>query len=473
MRSSDIQQRPVFLALAIGLILTPMAFGGTTGWFTSVFAIYTGSTAVFWAVTVKTGNGYPGAGSRIILLAATLVGVAVFWCFAQAWMPAPAGIAHDIWSEASALLALSEGQIPAPVISVNPQASVSGALCLSGYCLVFFLCYRIAVVERRAVRLLAIITLAGTAYALYGIALELSGSGYVLWYERDFEPGNLSSTFPNRNAFADYAALCLMCGYALMYRARIRREDLDRGWLSAAISVSVFYLRRNGWLIYACAILFISILMTHSRGGLLVTMVSLTVLAGCAMRNALNRKFALISIVLLAVCAAILFGLVGGATMERFSRIDTASLERYEIFALTIKAIGDHPILGTGLGTFSDIFAAYRTETLLPQIDFAHNSFLENALEMGLPAATLFYAGLMALFIFFVRSLVANGHTHPYPALAISTMALGFSHSLFDYPDQFPAVAITFAAILGIAAARSSSVAITGTPHTGTDRRQA
>ena len=160
-----------------------------------------------------------------------------------------------------------------------------------------------------------------------------------------------------------------------MYRARIRREDLDRGWLSATTSVSVFYLRRNGWLVYASAILFISILMTHSRGGLLVTMVSLAVLAGCATRNALNRKFALISIVILAVCAALLFGLVGGATVERFSRIDTASLERYEIFELTIKAIGDHPILGTGLGTFSDIFAAYRTETLLPQIDFAHNSF--------------------------------------------------------------------------------------------------
>ena len=472
MKSSDIQQRPVYFALAIGLILAPMAFGGTTGWFTSVFAIYAGSVALFWAVTVKTGAGYPAASTRIILLAATLVGIAIVWCFAQAWLPAPPGITHNIWSEASALPALPDGQPLGPVISVNPQESVSGALRLSGYCLVFFLCYRIAVVERRAARLLVIITLAGTAYALYGIALELSGSSYVLWYERDFEPGNLSSTFPNRNAFADYAALCLMCGYALMYRARIRQDDLDRGWLHAATSVSVFYLRRNGWLVYAAAILFVAILMTHSRGGLLVTMVSLTVLAGCAMRNAVNREFALISIVVLAVFAAILFGLLGGATVERFSRIDTASLERYEIFELTIEAIGDHPILGTGLGTFSDIFAAYRTETLLPQIDFAHNSFLENALEMGLPAATLFYAGLTALFIFFVRSLVVYPRAHPYPALAISTMALAFFHSLFDYPDQFPAVAITFAAILGIAAAQSFCVSAAGKNYTGDDRRQ-
>ena len=359
-----------------------------------------------------------------------------------------------------------------PAISVNPQESVAGALRLTGYCLVFLLCYQIAAVERRAARLLAAIALAGTAYALYGIALELSGSVHVLWYERDFEPGNLSSTFPNRNAFADYAALCLMSGYALMYRARIRQEDLACGWLHAATSVSVFYLRRNGWLIYAATILFVAILMTHSRGGLLVTMISLAVLAGCAARNTLNRKFAMISIFMIAAGAAILFGIAGSTTVERFSKIGAASAERYEIFELTIKAIMDRPLLGTGLGTFSDIFAAYRTESLRPRIDFAHNSFLENALEMGVPAATLFYAGLTALFIFFVRSLVVNQQAHPYPALAVATMTLAFFHSLFDYPDQFPAVAITFAAILGIAAAQSSCISTAPTAYAGTDRRQ-
>jgi O-antigen ligase len=471
-KSAETHQRPVFIALAAGLILSPVGFGGTTSWFTSAFVIYTACMALFWAMTATVESTHPAVNRRHIFLPVMLASLAIAWCFAQAFMPVPPGIAHGVWSELSGLISMSERQLLTPAISANPQASADGALRLTGYCLVFLLSYQIAVAERRAARLLTVITLAGTAYALYGIALELSGSGFVLWYERDFEPGNLSSTFPNRNAFADYATLCLLSGCTLIYRATIRQEDLSRGWLQATTAVSVFYLRRNGWAIYAVVILFNAILMTHSRGGLVVAIIALGIFAGCAMRNALNRKFALIGIVILATGAALLVGMAGRGTIERFARIDTASLERVEIFRLTIEAIRDRPLLGTGLGTFSDIFAAYRTKSLLPQIDFAHNSFLENALEMGIPAAIAFYAGLMALFIFFVRSLRHSRNRHPYPVLGVSAMAMAFLHSLFDYADQFPAVAITFAAILGIAAAQSSCIASARTAYTGTDRRQ-
>ncbi|MFT7570137.1 MAG: O-antigen ligase [Paracoccaceae bacterium] len=469
MKSPDIHQRPVFAALAIGLTIMPLAFGGTTAWFTNLFAVYIGIIAAIWSIAETTGPTPLPSDTRPILVPTALVSIAVLWCFAQAWLSAPPGIAHSAWSEATSLLGT-----PAlhPAISVNPEASVAGAVRLTGYGLVFMLCYQFAAVERRAARLLALITAAGSAFALYGIGLELSGSGYVLWYERDFEPGNLSSTFPNRNAFADYAALCLICGCALLYRRTLRHEDLSRGWQRATVAVSLFYLRRNGWLIYASAILFAAILMTHSRGGLIVAVVALIAFAACAAGSALNRRPSLIGAIGIAVSAGTLFGIAGGDTSDRFAKIEAASFERIEIFRLTVDAIGDRPVLGTGLGTFSDIFAAYRTEALLPQIDFAHNSYLENAMEMGVPAATTFYAGLMVLFIFFARSLRHNRHAHPYPALGIAAMTVAFFHSLFDYADQFPAVAITLAAILGIAAAQSFKVQPAGPAFSGDDRRQ-
>lgn len=472
MKNPDAQQRPVFAALAAGLAIAPLAFGGTTGWFTNLFAVYIAITALVWAIAASIEPAPRTADFRPIMIPAALVSIAILWCFAQAWIAAPPGIAHSAWSETARLLGTSDIPVPHPAISVNPDASVAGALRLTGYSLVFLLCYQFAVIERRAVRLLALIAAAGTAYALYGIGLELSGSRYVLWYERDFEPGNLSSTFPNRNAFADYAALCLMCGCALLYRGQLRQEDLSRGWRRATVAVSQFYLRRSGWVIYAAAILFTAILMTHSRGGLIVTVIALITFAACAARSTRHRRPAGVGAALIAISAATLFGIAGSNTSDRFDKIAAASSERIEIFRLTVEAIGDRPLLGTGLGTFSDIFAAYRTERLLPKIDFAHNSYLENALEMGLPAATAFYAGLLVLFFLFTRRLRHNRQTHPYPALGIAAMTVAFFHSLFDYADQFPAVAITLAAILGVAAARSFNTPPDDTSYNGDDRRR-
>lgn len=472
MKNLKIQQRQVFAALAIGLTTMPLAFGGTTAWFTNLFAVYVGIVAVIWSIAETVSPAPHRTDMRPVIVPAALISITVLWCFAQAWLAPPPSIAHGAWSEAAKLLG-APGQLALhPAISVNPEASVAGAVRLTGYGLVFVLCYQFAASERRAASLLALITAAGTAYALYGIGLELSGSDYVLWYIRDFEPGNLSSTFPNRNAFADYAALCLICGCALLYRGKLRQEDLSRGWQRAAVAVSLFYLRRNGWVMYASAILFAAILMTHSRGGLIVTVVALIMFAACATGSALNRRSAVIGAAVIAVSAVTLFGVAGGNTSERFAKIESASFERMEIFRLTIDAIGERPLLGTGLGTFSDIFAVHRTETLLPQIDFAHNSYLENAMEMGLPAASAFYAGLMVLFVFFVRSLRHNRQAHPYPALGIAAMTVAFFHSLFDYAAQFPAVAITLAAILGIAAARSFKAQPAGGAYTGDNRRR-
>ncbi|CAN0392747.1 unnamed protein product, partial [Discosporangium mesarthrocarpum] len=455
LKRPDTPQRTVFATLAAGLALSPLAFGGTPNWFTNLFAVYVGGIALLWAVVALRRPSAETSAFRPLILPAALVILAIIWCFIQAWLPVPIDIAHKAWSETATLLGISEGSRLQARISVNPEASIAGALRLTGYCLVFLLCYCSAASERHALRLLALIAATGTIYALYGIGLELSESKYVLWYERDFESGNLSATFPNRNAFADYAALCLICGCALLYRTPLRHEDMSRGWRRALIAISLFYLRRNGWVLYAAAILFTAILMTHSRGGLIVTIIAIAMFAICVAGSTVNRRASLFGAAGIALFAGTLFAIAGGNTSDRFAKLGGAAAERLEIFRLTAVAIGDRPLLGTGLGTFSDIFARFRTETLLPRIDFAHNSYLENALEMGVPAAAAFYAGLGILLFLFVGNLRGNRQAHPYPALGISAMTIAFLHSMFDYTEQFPAVAITLAAILGIAASRS------------------
>lgn len=444
-------ERSVFVSLAAGVVLAPLAFGGMTAWFTDIFAAVAGIYAIAGAVLFLNPSGKPTFGFRAIAIPGILYAIVVLWCFLQATVPVAQEIAHEAWRDAGEIL----HQTARPVLSLNPEASIAGALRLSGYGIVFILSYLVVTNEARAIRLLTVIALSGAAYAIYGIVLELSDSKYVLWYPRTFEPGNLSSTFPNRNAFASYAILCLLCVCTILYRRRIRVEDMSTGWRRALVSVVRFYLRRNGWALYTAAILFAAILMTHSRAGLATVVLAFAVFVVCAMRAAAIKSAAAAGSAFIVVCAIGLVWMLGGTTADRFDRIQAASTERFEIYRLTITGIAERPVFGTGLGTFRDVFPEYRTPNLRSHIDYAHNSYLENALEMGVPAAAALYVALAILLIMYIRSWLKRDTRHPYPALGIATITAVLIHSLFDYATQFPAVAITFAVILGIAAAQS------------------
>lgn len=468
MTSAFFWHRSVFIALASGLVLSPLAFGGTPGWFTNVFAAVAGTLALIWSATALGRPDIHRARLRPVLIPLCLVGSAILWCFAQTSLPISGTIAPAVWDEAARLIA----QPVTTMLSVNPEASLAGAMRLTGYAIVFLLCYQFAGDEARALRLLSSITVAGAIYAVYGIYLELTDSGLVLWFDRTFEPDNLSSTFPNRNAFASYATLCLLCGLVLLYRRQVRHEDLSHGWRRAAVAIVRYYFRRNGWLFYAAAVLFTAILWTHSRAGLATAFIAFLVFTACAAGGTRRRWIAVVGgfFIVSGIVAALV--IAESPTTERFGRIQGASEERLEIFRLTIDAISDRPVLGTGLGTFSDVFAAYRSAALRPNIDFAHDSYLENALEMGLPAAIVFYGGLATLFLIFLRAFVTSRGNRSYPALGIATLSAAGFHSLFDYATQFPAVAISLSAILGIAAAQSVDWHLPGRPETHLPERR-
>lgn len=453
MKSPHFWHRLVFIAVAAGLVLAPLAFGGSTSWFTDAFAVAAGAITVAWSAIALISPAQSQIRLRPVLAPACLFFAVVLWCFVQATFPVSDSFAHTTWNEAERLL----GAPVSRVLSVNPEASLAGAMRLAGYGFVFLLCYQFASNEPRAIRLLALITAAGALYSVYGIALELTGSRFVLWYERPFEIGNLSSTFPNRNAFASYAILCLLCGFMLLYRRTIRHDDRTKGRRQLIAAVIRHYFRRNGWLLYACGALFVAILLTHSRAGLFAALIAFLTFAVSATCGAKHRSTTIAGWLLLAISAATIFAMAGGPTIKRFDRIQAASAERIEIYRLTAEAISDRPLLGTGLGTFRDVFPAYRSAALHPPIDFAHHSYLENALEMGVPGAVVFYGSFATLFLIFMRALFSRRRLPSYPALGIAALLAACFHSLFDYAIQFPAVAISLAAILGIAAAQSVS----------------
>ena len=59
-----------------------------------------------------------------------------------------------------------------------------------------------------------VIVLAGAAYAIYGLSAHWSGSNMLFWFEKSGYHNVVHSTFINRNHFATYIGMALLCSLA-------------------------------------------------------------------------------------------------------------------------------------------------------------------------------------------------------------------------------------------------------------------
>ena len=131
---------------------------------------------------------------------------------------------------------------------------------------------------------------------------------------------------------------------------------------------------------------------------------------------------------------------------------------RGAVYSIVVRAIGDAPLLGTGYGSFRDVFPLYRDATVEgPSIwEKAHSTYLENALELGIPAAAALCGAVLGCARCCWLGIRRRRRNRIYPAVGVATTALVAAHSTVDFSLQIPAVSVTYAFILGIACAQSS-----------------
>jgi len=89
--------------------------------------------------------------------------------------------------------------------------------------------------------------------------------------------------------------------------------------------------------------------------------------------------------------------------------------------------------------------------------DKAHNTYLEHAAELGLPAALALYAGMLLLFLYLLSGIFRRRRDQIYPLVATAATILVAVHALVDFSLQIPAVAVTYAAVLGVGVAQARS----------------
>jgi O-antigen ligase len=266
-------------------------------------------------------------------------------------------------------------------------------------------------------------------------------------------------TFVNRNHFATWLGLCLLCLVALFHEALAVRRRNPAYQLPVQREVRLERFLARAWPYLAGLILMTgALILTHSRGGFLATLAG-----GAVLLLALHHRRPIASTRTRAVLAATLaftvatFFITSSVLLERFDQ-STAGMEgRLQAFELTTEGIEDNPLMGFGYGTYADSFRLYRSERLEGFFDKAHNTYLENLFELGWPAALALFAGVAWIGLLCFRGVRHRRRDWVYPATGLAATVLVATHALVDFSLQIPATALTFSALSGAACAQAFS----------------
>ena len=161
------------------------------------------------------------------------------------------------------------------------------------------------------------------------------------------------------------------------------------------------------------------------------------------------------------ITAILMFSISGNGLSKRLpdSQIELGVITRSATYQKTWNAITTSPWKGTGFGTFEDVFPAYRNNEDSPLTHWgkAHNTYLENSLELGLPMAFILNLSIALIGFQCIRGVVVRKRDKLIPALGVGATVLVGVHSLVDFSLQIPAVAILYACIMGVATSQSWS----------------
>lgn len=443
-----------FLAL---LALAPAPLASNRPWSWALLALAIGLLVLLWvaaalATPERLRLPWPVA---LALVTSALVLLSIFLQLrADVVGLHPLLTAHPVWSTAR-----EAGLQVEPLLAIDPWGARDAAMRLLSYFGAFWLGFALCQVPERARLLLGGIAAIGVVYAVLGLALHFGGLEYVWAEAKDWYVGDVTSTFVNRNHYATYANLGLLAALGLLVETVLQARgavDLRR----QAAQLLGKLLGRRSPLLVALPLLATAMLLTHSRGGMLsglAGVATLLLLVLLAARPGPRPLLLALGLTVGLVWALLAWS--GGATLERLDQLgaeaDLSAGTRGAAYALALDMIADRPWTGHGYGGFEAAFHLYRDARFGAVFDRLHNTPLEHAVELGLPVAALLYLGPLLLLGLCVRGVLVRRRDGVFPLVAAATTVTVGLHALVDFSLQIPAVAVTWAAILGCGCAQA------------------
>ena len=410
--------RAIFGSLVALIVITAIPYGTVEPWWKAAFVC-----AVFAICIVALVSGsFRIEGGAILLPMLALSALAIIQTLSLGSLEV-AGI--WVWN----------------TISADPYQTRFFALQMLALTACLALFYRYAHGERRIPALVYTILAVAVASAVFGILRQTTQHqiGFVLPL---LKPAQGYGQFINKNHFAYLMEMGFGLGLGLALAGGVKRERL---------------------LIYFALLLpiWIALVLSNSRGGILAMLVQIVVAALFLMKR---QSVALRAALVVVLVVGILFGTlwVGGDRLASNFEAATnelattrAGASRNEIWRATWKMFAAHPILGVGLGGYWIGVTAYHDASGLMTPQEAHNDYLELLSSGGVIGFAIGVWFVVAVVRAARRNLLA-GDMRTVRLGAILGITGVAVHSLVDFGLHILVNAIVFLALISIATRENS-----------------
>jgi O-antigen ligase len=438
-----------------GLAWVPFWYGSNVLFAWGINALLFPGLAVLYEISLLVRGRSHAVGIRYIAFPAALFAAVVLWVLVQTASWVPTQLMHPIWGMAADAL----GEPVGGSISVNRDLTNLALLRLVTAASVFWLALQLCRDAGRANRFVAAIAGIGVGYAIYG--LLASRTGPLPWFAVKTEAGKVYSTFVNRDSYATYAGLGLVAIGGLLQQLYQEQLAGAAGSLRHQLAVFIETIGQRGAILLAGSFLIlVALLLTVSRGGVIATGLGLVVLAALGSRRGRHHRAMSIAPLVFGflVIATIVLGF-GDMLLGSIEQRGVSDPNRVAVYLITLRSILDKPLLGFGYGTFIDVFPMYRDNSIsvVGIWGQAHNTYLELFQGLGLVFGSMLIGAVVLLALRCAKGATRRRRNIMVPCVASGAACLVGVHTLVDFSLQMQAVALTFAAMLGVGVAQSES----------------
>lgn len=335
--------------------------------------------------------------------------------------------------------------------SLDPHATTVHLLKTLAYICLFILTIALVNTEERIKTLLKVFFFSGLFQAAYGSFMTLTHIEYILFMPKEHYIGKATGTFVNRNHFANYLAMCIAAGTALLLIDLSNQKP--KSWKETLIRLLRFIMSKKMILRIGLALIVVGIVLSRSRMGNTAFFISL-IISGL-LWMILTKRITRNSIILLASLVIIDLWVVGNwfgfeKVQARIQNTSASTETRDEVVRDTLVYIEEHPVVGTGGGSYYSVYPSYKSPDVNGFYNYTHNDYLQIISEYG-------FVGFAFIAIFVLSSAIT----------AIATMikrknpvmqAVGFTslmviiallmHSLVDFNLQMTANAASAVILL-------------------------
>ncbi|GIW93681.1 MAG: hypothetical protein KatS3mg110_1722 [Pirellulaceae bacterium] len=372
-------------------------------------------------------------GAELLLIAGLLVLVVQMVPLPASWLQKLSPVLHTslpIWYESSP----AGWWLPWRTVSLAPFQTRESLVVLAAYGVLFLsVCQRL---EDRCDldRLLWIVAGATLVVACVGWAQFLSGTDRYLWcyhHPHRSAQGILTGSFTNRNHFAHFLLLGgVSVAYVTFYHAAHQAN----------------WKRVVGWI--ALGAIALAVLLSLSRGAWLAGTVGSAVGVGVALGRRWQQRRLLAGVALLAGVMAIALAIYGAKPLvERVDSLLAAaengpvSSERWELWRADLAALADFWRCGSGAGTHPAVYPRYLARQYPVRFTHAENSYLQVALETGVPGLIVLLSGVGMAVGWCLRSVRTARRSQDVllASLLCGAVTATLVHNLVDFPWYVPA----------------------------------